>query len=800
MQQVAQAPMALREKLLKAIEKVDRPGSFSASGDLPLTMPGLEVDGVGAIRLPLGKTQAGALIKRCSQAPYGKGTKTLVDTQVRRVWELDPKHIEFTNPKWDALVASITNQSRIALGLNDTKLHANLYKLLVYETGSFFLPHRDGEKLDGMVATLVIALPSSHTGGELIITHEGRRDEITLAGAASGHEMSYAAFYADCEHEVRPVRNGYRLCLVYNLTLGRSRRKSGVLAPRTAEVVASIRELLGNWPAKENLTKLAVTLEHQYTQDGLNIDTLKGVDRARADVLFDAADQAGYAAHLALVTHWQSGSAEGGDYGYSRGRERYRSWSYDDEDGEDDDESFDEGTGHEMGEVYEESLSINHWSDRNGNKIAYGEMDLEKAEIVSNVPYEDWDLGREEFEGYTGNAGMTLERWYHRAAIVIWPKQNNFTVLCDAGTDAAISGLKSMVGTWKRIRKSDQPKQRESCLEFATAIIHTWSPPKFNYQSYAVKEKVDRSEFPLLLQELDDADLVVRFLTEVMPNDGKIQLGKAFPIFCKRHGWPTFEAGLTAIFDAASHETVGRNTALLETICLQRDKNADRMNVCKELAEHAVNALQRFDNHSSADDWRVERIDRAALLVSLVKSLVSVDCTEPLEELFDHTLSQNKTYDLTDARLAAIFALESWLGKKLGKTRRAISCWLEHCRTELEQRTEHAPTPFTDFRRAAKLSCNCADCRELSGFLADPDKSVNRFKVSKARRQHLHRIIDGNGCDLTHVTIRNTNPQTLVCTKTTASYQLACKVYARDTENLKRLRALEKKINRVGGS
>jgi hypothetical protein len=790
MQQVAQAPTVFGENLLKVIERVDRPGSFSTSGDLPLTMPGLEVEGVGAIRLPLGKTQAGALIKRCSQAPYGKGIKTLVDTDVRRVWELDPKHMKFTNPKWDALVASITNQARIALGLNDTKLHANLYKLLVYETGSFFLPHRDGEKLDGMVATLVIALPSPHTGGELIIRHEGRRDEITLAGAASGHEMSYAAFYADCEHEVRPVSDGHRLCLVYNLTLGRSRRKGGVAAPRTTEVVASISEMLGNWPPRDEITKLAVTLAHQYTQDGLNIDTLKGIDRARADVLFDAAEQAGCTAHLALVTHWQSGSAEGEDYGYSRGRDRYRSWSYDDED----EEYSDEGTGHEMGEVYEESMSINHWSDRNGNKITYGEMDLDKAEIVSAVPPEDWDLGREEFEGYTGNAGMTLERWYHRAAIVIWPKQNNFTVLCDAGTDAAISGLKSMVGKWKRTRKSDQPEQRKSCLEFATAIIQTWSSPRFDYHSHTVKDKVDRSEFPLLLQELDDPDSVVRFMTDVMPNDGTIQLGESFPSFCKRHGWPTFEAGLTAIFDSTSRTTIARNTALLESLCLQRHKNVDRINVCKELAENAVNALQRLDNHASESDWHRERIDRAGLLVSLVKSLISVDCTEPLDELFDHTLSQVKSYDLTDAHLAAIFALESWLHRKLGKANRIVTRWLDHCRTELERRTEHAPTAPSDWRRAGKLSCSCADCEELSRFLADPNESVHRFKVSKGRRQHLHQIIDQNGCDLTHVTTRTSNPHTLVCTKTTASYQLACKFYARDTENLKRLRAVEKKI------
>jgi hypothetical protein len=68
--------------------------------------------------------------------------------------------------------------------------------------------------------------------------------------------------------------------------------------------------------------------------------------------------------------------------------------------------------------------------------------------------------------------------------------------------------------------------------------------------------------------------------------------------------------------------------------------------------------------------------------------------------------------------------------------------------------------------------------------------------VRKERRQHLHQIIDGNHCDLTHVTTRTGSPHTLVCTKTTASYEKACKIYARDQENLKRLRALE---GRIGG-
>ena len=46
---------------------------------------------------------------------------------------------------------------------------------------------------------------------------------------------------------------------------------------------------------------------------------------------------------------------------------------------------------------------------------------------------DDGDPSEEDFEDYTGNAGMTLERWYHRAAVVIWPRERHFAVLCGAG-------------------------------------------------------------------------------------------------------------------------------------------------------------------------------------------------------------------------------------------------------------------------------------------------------------------------------------------------------------------------------
>ena len=98
-------------------------------------MPGLEVEGLGPVRLPLGKTQARKLAKLCHQAPYGKGTETVIDLDVRRTWELDPEAFQLTNPKWDAQLAAIVGNVQQELGLENRKLTAHLYKLLLYEKG-----------------------------------------------------------------------------------------------------------------------------------------------------------------------------------------------------------------------------------------------------------------------------------------------------------------------------------------------------------------------------------------------------------------------------------------------------------------------------------------------------------------------------------------------------------------------------------------------------------------------------------------------------------------------------------------
>src|SRR5207247_5140252 len=138
--------------------------------------------------------------------------------------------------------------------------------LLIYEKGGFFLPHRDTEKTDGMFGTLTIVLPSAHRGGELVVRHAGREVTLDLSNADVS-ELAFAAFYADCEHEIKPVTQGARVCLTYNLLQRKTGKKTRTItAPLyDAEVDRAAAILEKTFKDADAPAKLAWLLEHQYS-------------------------------------------------------------------------------------------------------------------------------------------------------------------------------------------------------------------------------------------------------------------------------------------------------------------------------------------------------------------------------------------------------------------------------------------------------------------------------------------------------------------------------------------------------
>ena len=137
-------------KLLDLLESIQGNGTFVTSGVKKSIFPGLTIDGIGEIGLPINPIIIKEVIKLSKKASFGKGSQTVLDTSVRSVWELDPSQISFNNKKWHSFVRKIVKEAKIQLGLEDKDVQPSLYKLLIYEEGDFFLPHKDSEKEKGM--------------------------------------------------------------------------------------------------------------------------------------------------------------------------------------------------------------------------------------------------------------------------------------------------------------------------------------------------------------------------------------------------------------------------------------------------------------------------------------------------------------------------------------------------------------------------------------------------------------------------------------------------------------------------
>jgi len=203
--------------ILNCLNGIKGNGSFVSSRAAAFVFPGLEVTGTGELSYPINELQARALIHLAHKAPFGKGNRTIVDNKVRSAWEIDAGMLKFSGNQWTNFLDKVLTTIKPDLGIEDDEIVAHLYKMLIYEKGGFFLPHKDSEKEKGMFGTLIIGLPARHSGGELLVRFDGKEKIISFDRCCDNYEIPYAAFYADCDHEITPLVSGYRVCLAYNL-------------------------------------------------------------------------------------------------------------------------------------------------------------------------------------------------------------------------------------------------------------------------------------------------------------------------------------------------------------------------------------------------------------------------------------------------------------------------------------------------------------------------------------------------------------------------------------------------------
>lgn len=725
------------EALIARLIQVERPGGYYAHGAEHMPLPELSVDGVGRLSLPIPPAQIEQLIEQASPAPYGLGSQTLVDAEVRRTWQLSPDRFTIGGAAWEATLGRVTASAKAGLGVRGTVI-SQLYKLLIYEEGDFFAEHRDTEKLPGMFGTLVVVLPTRFSGGELRVCHAGR--EVVLPVNDEGlTQIEWAAFYADCVHEVWPLTDGHRVVLIYNLLV--KGRRTAVPTPDNRQAIADVAEHLRGWDDGWP-TKMLYLLEHKYSIAGLSMHALKGRDAAIAGVLIPAAEQAECAVHLAMVSIQEAGSATC----YQPYRSRYSHWgrrSYYEDDIEQSDDDF------EVEEVFDQACTVSHWLTSDNRPGAMGPLGFEATELVPQDGLDDATPDEQSFHEATGNEGASFERTYLNAALVIWPLRQTMRVLAAGPRSSTVPFLGQLV---------EDPGRRADAVTLAHTLIEGW------------REATGPTiELLLILSRLADADALRSLVAQSTTGRFHRSLAPALVEATRATGWngTYFTEQLTA---ADSDELEGwlRLLALLAAAPEQpaRDLSAKLLGPLStrlprdDDPPQGWRGLPPFDAEALGDLYGSLRWATEARIVAVVAHLLQHPARFPLDAIIEACVES------------------PWYPSALR----------EACTTFLEARIAVDIRPPDHWRQDVKVSPCCADCQALYAFMLI-DERVGRFPLAKARRQHLHNIIDHGRYDLTHVTERRGRPYTLVCTKTRDSYGRKAIQRTEDQARLKTFRS-----------
>jgi hypothetical protein len=781
---------AARDRLARTL-RGDAQAAFSVDLTARMADLSLQVEGFGQVRFPLTPAKARKLAGLGQPARFGRGEETLTDPDVRDTWEI-PKHL--IRAEWnDAALKDILATVKEELGLpNAAELAADLHSLLVYEPMQFFLAHQDSEKDDSMVGTLVVTLPSSYAGGELMVGH----NEEWKAYRGSKTALSLVAFYADCRHEVLRVTSGYRITLTYNLLLhGDTSRPDGDEGT-IAELADLLREHFSTpvpryygGPAADPPNRLVYLLDHEYTPRGLNWRRLKGADSHRVALLRAAAGKAGCESVLALAdiktTHSAFPTDE--DYGYRR-----RGW-YDDY-GEDEDEYHDDASGDREYDIQEEidsGIALTHWTGPDGTRLEATSLSVDGDQVCASTPTGDLEPYSSEYEGYMGNWGNTLDRWYHRAAVAVWPRDQAFANRAETSPAWALDELAAMASA------GDVPGARAA----AATLAPFWDSA---VRGRAAGEGGRASAlFGTALRAADavaDPETAVVLLHPFRIENLTDAQVKWFAKIAGEYG-QHWTADLLRTWFGRDQQAwaYGRGQERPRWVADWLPGLRERLHATGDAGAAAAQRLVDL-----AWEWLGKDIGaglaasspshRAEKLGGLGKPLASVLTAAA-------ALGAAGTRDIVTGYIReqwdAVTALEMSALRAAAELRgfgaRGDAGFGElaaDCTARLRARLARPRRASGDWSIGLPAGgCTCDLCDTLGAFLQDRSRRTVDWPLAKQRRQHIHSRIDAAELPVTHVTRRQGSPYTLVLAKTDALFTREQEARTRDETDLEWLAA-----------
>lgn len=264
--------------------------SFGGVAYVLPVLPGLTVEGVGTVSLPLREEMAGKLVTHGHQ-------------QRRQTWIFPVYQVEIKNPEWNVGIQTLCTVSAERLGYKGAVLLPVLSKVMLCGPGGQVETHQE-PWVERCVATLEIQLPSEYTGGALVVCKADGKNQCQYdfdrVNSTASFRPHYVVHAVGTSCTLEEVTSGYRLVITYSLCLPPQstfgRNTSNQMQMDLAKAIERLTD--GNSENVGEISEsgdengiLALMLSESATKEQIAVagwDSLSDVDRDRFEFLSEA--------------------------------------------------------------------------------------------------------------------------------------------------------------------------------------------------------------------------------------------------------------------------------------------------------------------------------------------------------------------------------------------------------------------------------------------------------------------------------------------------------------------------------
>jgi hypothetical protein len=395
---------------------------------------------------------------------------------------------------------------------------------------------------------------------------------------------------------------------------------------------------------------------------------------------------------------------------------------------------------------------------------------------------------RSEHEGYMGNYGNTVDRWYHRAALVLWPKSRAFVVRAKGSPVWAANEILRLLAADK---KKEAEENARTLLPFwrhgaAAVKAPTFAPKVFRLAATLGDPELAKA----LLAPLGADSLTAASLPPLLVAAQRFGLAWSRDLFAgwvdergKRSTWiGALPLLCRALACASWPDARSLGSSLLETeTAAYRDRAVkDGKLLATQFGAQVRAALVRDAAALIVAAGAIEDRESRGRLLGILSGPDTAPPAAVLVEVLDRCRQNCPPRELRGLGLGPLH---------------------EHATRSLRDALAQPSRASDDWSLAPPLDCDCPLCKRLAAFLRDRNARELPWPLAKDGRRHVHGMIERFDLPVAHDTIRKGSPHTLMLEKQAV-------LFSRETTERKReaslLAALERArpvyVNTTGSS